>query len=165
MTAQTQLQDLWEWYDGHSSVTWVNIVFCLEPFSNPNPLLAATSFLPFWIIISAPSFFNSFSAPLWPNSHFYILQGQKTETTSSNDFLVVTSKIVVSFDLFPTFLCWSFFSGYGGIDSLQLLHFLCFHLLSFSFLPSSIPYPKCSCSPTLGPQPSSFLSRSMCFPR
>lgn len=47
MSVQNQPQDLWEWHDGHSSLTWVDIVFCLEPSSNPNPLFAAASFLPY----------------------------------------------------------------------------------------------------------------------
>lgn len=109
---------------GHSSLPSDSIAFCLEPSSNPNTLLAATCLLPFRTILSTPS----------PDFYSYnSARKQKNNTISSNNLFVVRSKILISFDRFPEFPCWSFFfavvakifSGYS---------FLCFSLCpSYSF--------------------------------
>lgn len=74
------------------------------------------------------------SEPFSPLPHLIstILQENKNSTTSSNNLFVVRSKILISFDGFPAFPCWSFV--FGCCDKDLGYSFLCFRLCpSFSF--------------------------------
>lgn len=136
---------------GHSSLPSDSIAFCLEPSSNPNTLLAATCLLPFRTILSTPS----------PDFYSYnSARKQKNNTISSNNLFVVRSKILISFDRFPEFPCWSFFFGCCGKD-IQWLQLSLFQSLPFLFL---LPYPKCAWVSEVGPRVSSFESQPTWFP-
>lgn len=144
ISVQNQPQDLWEWRNGHSSLTWVDIVFCLEPSSNPNPLFAAASFLsyslsplPYLWILSLPTLtkflFLKFHKETKAESVFF----KWFSCCQIQNLCLIWSLSNFSLLKFPFWLWWHWLSIVTPLSLFVFSSLLLFHTLTG---------PKWSCS-------------------